>query len=173
MIPDSEVIPASGTTARGRWLETLRGLCDRPGLHGLIEGRLTRILFDAGELGDVSARMSRAMSPGHPPARAAAWVEGFLTGGGLLLVHDSRLLGLVDGWLTGLPADRFTEVLPLLRRTFGGFAAPERRAIGERVRAAGPHGRRDEGPDVDERRAAAAVGTVLAILGRDRGRADG
>ncbi|MGW7482880.1 DUF5682 family protein [Nonomuraea muscovyensis] len=173
VIPDSEVIPASGTTARGRWLETLRGLCDRPGLHGLIEGRLTRILFDAGELGDVSARMSRAMSPGHPPARAAAWVEGFLTGGGLLLVHDSRLLGLVDGWLTGLPADRFTEVLPLLRRTFGGFAAPERRAIGERVRAAGPHGRRDEGPDVDERRAAAAVGTVLAILGRDRGRADG
>lgn len=162
-----------GPGARGRWMETLRGLSDRPGLHGLIEGRVTRILFDADELGDVADRMSRAMSPGHPPARAAAWVEGFLSGGGLLLVHDARLLGLVDGWLTRLPADRFTEVLPLLRRTFGGFAAPERRAIGERVRAAGRPGRGEDGHDVDERRAAGAVATVLAILGREGGRADG
>ncbi|MFG3436570.1 DUF5682 family protein [Nonomuraea sp. NPDC047897] len=167
-----EGLPA-GPGARERWIETLRGLSDRPGLHGLIEGRLTRILFDAGESGDAAGRMSRAMSPGHPPARAAAWVEGFLAGGGLLLVHDARLLALVDGWLTGLPADRFTEVLPLLRRTFGGFSAPERRAVGERVRAAGRTGRRAEGDDVDERRAAAAVGTVLAILGRGGGHADG
>ena len=42
-------------------------------------------------------------------------------------MHDERLLGLVDGWLTGMPADAFTEVLPLLRRTFAAFAAPERR----------------------------------------------
>ncbi|MEV0146198.1 MULTISPECIES: DUF5682 family protein [unclassified Nonomuraea] len=157
--------------ARGRWLRTLRSLSERPGLHGLIEGRLTRILLDAGELDDAAERMSRAMSSGHPPARAAAWVEGFLAGGGLLLVHDARLLELVDGWLTGLSGDQFTGVLPLLRRTFGGFAVPERRAIGERVRSAGRPERRTE-RDVDERRAAPAVATVLTIIGRggtDRG----
>ncbi|WP_235995543.1 DUF5682 family protein [Nonomuraea montanisoli] len=156
---------------RARWLCALRNLSERPGLHGLIEGRLTRILLDAGELGDAADRMSRAMSRGQAPARAAAWVEGFLAGGGLLLVHDARLLQLVDGWLTGLSGDQFTEVLPLLRRTFGGFAVPERRAVGERVRSAGRHVRRPE-RDLDERRAAPAVATVLAIIGAPAGGTD-
>ncbi|SEG28884.1 hypothetical protein SAMN05444920_102462 [Nonomuraea solani] len=162
--PASETA-AGGVSPRSRWLVTLRGISDRQDLHGLIEGRLTRILLDAGELDDPAARMSRAMSRGQVPARAAAWVEGFLAGGGLLLVHDPRLLALVDGWLTGLSGDQFTDVLPLLRRTFGAFAAPERRAIGQRLRSAG----RDEGAreqDVDERRAAAAVATVLSIIGK-------
>ncbi|MEO3869254.1 DUF5682 family protein [Nonomuraea sp. B12E4] len=160
--------PAGGGTSaspRGRWLATLRGISDRQDLHGLIEGRLTRILLDSGELDDAGDRMSRAMSRGQAPARAAAWVEGFLAGGGLLLVHDPRLLSLVDGWLTGLSGEQFTDVLPLLRRTFGGFAAPERRAVGGRLRSAG----RDEGEreqDLDEQRAAGAVATVLAILGK-------
>ncbi|MEU8151165.1 DUF5682 family protein [Nonomuraea sp. NPDC048901] len=153
-----------------RWLVTLRGMSDRPDLHGLIEGRLTRILLDAGELDDADDRMSRAMSRGHAPTRAASWIEGFLGGGGLLLVHDPRLLGLVDAWLTGLDGEQFVDVLPLLRRTFGSFAAPERRAIGERVRSAERSewsGRAGE-QAVDEQRAAAAERTVLAILGRAR-----
>ncbi|TMR96669.1 DUF5682 family protein [Nonomuraea basaltis] len=158
-----EPAEGGGPAPRARWLGTLRGISDRPDLHGLIEGRLTRILLDSGELADAGDRMSRAMSRGQTPARAAAWVEGFLAGGGLLLVHDPRLLNLVDGWLTGLSGDQFTDVLPLLRRTFGSFAAPERRAVGERLRSAG----RAEGErDVDERRAAAAAATVLAIIGR-------
>ncbi|WP_214320693.1 DUF5682 family protein [Nonomuraea sediminis] len=149
---------------RDRWLETLRGICDRGEPHGLIEGRLTRILLDAGSLGDAPERMSRAMSRGNTPARAAAWVEGFLAGGGLLLVHDPRLLELVDSWLAHLTGDQFTEVLPLLRRTFSEFAAPERRAIGDRLKA----GARtvSAGEQVDEERAAPAVRTVLTILGR-------
>jgi hypothetical protein len=43
--------------------------------------------------------MGPALSPGTPPAEAAAWIEGLVgggPGGGLLLVHDERLLGLVD-----------------------------------------------------------------------------
>ncbi|AQZ60460.1 unnamed protein product [[Actinomadura] parvosata subsp. kistnae] len=154
-----------GAGPRGRWLGTLRGISDRQDLHGLIEGRLTRILLDSGELDDAGDRMSRAMSRGQAPARAAAWVEGFLAGGGLLLVHDPRLLGLVDGWLTGLSGEQFTDVLPLLRRTFGSFAAPERRAIGERLRAA-DRGEEAGEQAVDERRAAPAVATVLSILGK-------
>ncbi|MFG1975888.1 DUF5682 family protein [Nonomuraea fuscirosea] len=162
----SEVVEEAGSAVspRGRWMGTLRGISDRQDLHGLIEGRLTRILLDSGELDDAGDRMSRAMSRGQAPARAAAWVEGFLSGGGLLLVHDPRLLGLVDDWLTGLSGEQFIDVLPLLRRTFGGFAAPERRSIGERLRSAGRDDA-DGDQDVDEHRAAAAVATVLSIIG--------
>jgi hypothetical protein len=161
---------------RAGFQDALAGVASRDGLHGLIDGRVTRLLFDAGRLepGEVAPRMARSVSIGVPPARAAAWVEGFLSESGLLLVHDARLLGLVDAWITGLPAAGFTDALPLLRRTFGAFPAPERRAIGERVRQSGPGagegaapggpgGRADE--QLDLARAAAAVRTVAIILG--------
>jgi hypothetical protein len=112
--------------------------------------------------------MARAVSAGAAPDRAAAWVEGFLSGGALLLLHDAALLRLVDAWIAGLPADSFTDVLPLLRRTFGAYPSAERRAIGEQLR------RRPDSPeaapdrpeeDMDETRAAPAATTTLQILG--------
>ncbi|MGY9067803.1 DUF5682 family protein, partial [Streptomyces sp. CAS3] len=79
--------------------------------------------------------MGVALSRGTPPAEAAAWIEGFVGGGGgMLLVHDERLLGLVDTWLTGVPAEAFTDVLPLLRRTFAAYDPGVRRTLGELVR---------------------------------------
>jgi hypothetical protein len=159
---------AAGHVAR--WQGALVGLLDRPGLHGLVDGRLTRLLHDAGLLDDVADRMARAVSVGHvghEPARAAAWIEGFLSGGGLVLVHDEALLRLVDGWIAGLPAEAFTDVLPLLRRTFGRYAAPERRAIGERVRGLGAaaSARPADDEDLDPARALPAARTVARILG--------
>ncbi|WP_243712982.1 DUF5682 family protein [Actinomadura sp. 6K520] len=152
-----------------RWRRTLEGLATRPeALHGLIEGRVTRLLLDAGRLPDVADRMARAVSTGTAPARAAAWVEGFLSGGGLILVHDVALLRLVDDWIAGLPGDSFTDVLPLLRRTFGGYADAERRAIGERLHRLDQVSASSSGPDeedVDAARAAAATATTLHILG--------
>ncbi|WP_373869684.1 DUF5682 family protein [Acrocarpospora pleiomorpha] len=148
---------------RGRWLAALRGVPDRADVPGVIEGRIVRILFDAEVIDDADDRMSRAMSLGHPPVRVAAWIEGFLSGGGLMLVHDARLLAMVDGWLTGLQGEAFIDVLPLLRRTFGAFAPPERRAIGSRV-ASGATAPVEI--TYDESQAAGAIGTVLAILGR-------
>ncbi|GAB1822484.1 DUF5682 family protein [Herbidospora sp. RD11066] len=147
---------------RDRWLAALRTLADRTGLPGVVEGRIVRILFDADRLGDADARMSRAVSIAHPPARAAAWIEGFLSGGGLLLIHDPRLLAMVDDWLMGLRGDAFVEVLPLLRRTFGSFAPPERRSIASRIRS-GSAAEKDIVYDDD--RAAPAVRTVMGILG--------
>lgn len=120
LLDDEPARPVGGSAdsgeepSQGRWLVALRGASGRSDLHGLIEGRLTRILLDAADLdtAEVGRRMSLAMSAGHPPARAAAWIEGFLSGGGLLLVHDSRLLGLVDEWLIGLAPETFVDVLP-------------------------------------------------------------
>jgi len=117
---------------RARWLDTLARLVPR--CPPLISGRLTRLLLDAGRLSadEVAVRMSRELSTAVPAAAAAGWAEGFLAGSGLLLLHDDKLLSLADGWLAGLSADAFTAVLPVLRRTFGEFAPPERRAMGTR-----------------------------------------
>ena len=153
--------------ARDRWLDTLAGLADRDDLHGLLGGQLVRLLRDAGRLDGAAAgvRLSRALSVGSAAPAKAAWVEGFLAGGGLLLVHDADLLAVLDGWVLGLDERTFTDVLPLLRRTFGSFAPAERRSLGDRVRRAPEVGAAAD-PEFDERLAAAALPTVELLLGR-------
>ena len=157
------------TGSRTRWLDTLARVVPR--CPPLISGRLTRLLLDAGRLtaDDVAIRMSRELSPAASAAAAAGWAEGFLAGSGLLLVHDEKLLGLADGWLAGLSADAFAAVLPALRRTFGEFAPPERRAIGDKAARLDGSGRppvlaASADDDLDEDRAVPAVRVVAAIL---------
>ena len=154
--------------SRARWLAALTRLNGPP----LISGRVTRLLLDATEItiDEAAQRMTRELSAGAPASAAAGWAEGFLSGSGLLLVHDQRLLQLTDTWLAGLDADTFQAVLPALRRTFGAFAPPERRAIGEQAkrldRAGGEAARPSTGDDdIDWDLAATAVRTVAGILG--------
>jgi hypothetical protein len=155
-----------GPEAASRWLDTLHKL-DRAA--PLLDGRITRILADASRLdiAEVAARLARALTPGVEPARGAAFVEGFFAGGALLLVHDDRLLRVIDEWLAAIPADTFTEVLPLLRRTFGAFAGPERRAIGERASRLSVHSgqKAATAEEVDVRRAEAALPVIAKLLG--------
>ncbi|QES31691.1 hypothetical protein DEJ47_23135 [Streptomyces venezuelae] len=129
---------------RARWLSVLRTLAGRESAAGVVRGRCVRLLLDGGELGDeeVARLMGLALSRGSAPAEGAAWIEGFVgggSGGGMLLVHDGRLLGLVDDWLCGVSDDAFTDVLPLLRRTFSAYEPGVRRTLGELVRR-GPVG---------------------------------
>jgi hypothetical protein len=63
------------------------------------------------------------------PAEAAQWLEGFLYGSGLLLLHHAELWQTLDGWVRGLQAETFGELLPLLRRTFSQFSPPERQKM--------------------------------------------
>ncbi|MFH8347889.1 DUF5682 family protein [Streptomyces sp. NPDC018045] len=192
--------PGSGTEAgsgdrgggglRERWAVVLWKLAERESVPGLLRGRAVRLLLDDGRLGtgDAERLMGLALSPGTPPAGAAGWIEGFAGGdaGGLLLVHDERLLALVDDWLSHVPADAFTVVLPLLRRTFAEFDAGARRMLGELIRRGparpnGPYpgqdaGRADQeaavpgfGPGLDRDRAAAVLPTLRFLLGLTEG----
>jgi hypothetical protein len=160
--------PIQQGDSRERWLAALDRLYRPP----LLAGRVTRLLLDGERIGteEAALRMSRELSAGAAAQAAAGWAEGFLSGSGLLLVHDERLLRLADGWLSGLDAETFQQVLPALRRTFGTFEPPERRAIGERAASldgAGPAVTADSGEDdLDQARAAVATRAVLEILGR-------
>jgi hypothetical protein len=136
-------------------------------VHGLVQGRATRLLHDGGHghPDEVGRRLGRALSAGTPPASGARFVEGFLAGSGTVLVHDVGLRELVDRWVSSLTIEAFTDVVPLLRRTFGAFEAAERRQLGQLV--AGRAGSRPAtfGDGIDPDRALLAVGTVRAMLG--------
>ncbi|MFE0092122.1 DUF5682 family protein [Streptomyces sp. NPDC058991] len=174
------LLPRSGELG-GRWADVLGRLVLRDAVPGLIRGRAARLLLDDGRLaqGEAARLMGLALSRGTAPAEAAAWIEGFVggaSGGGVLLVHDERLLGLVDAWLTSVPADAFTAVLPLLRRTFSAFEPGVRRTLGELARqgrtAGGPvradTGVTGFGAGADERRADAVLPVLRLILEGER-----
>ncbi len=156
------------------WHRTLAMLADIPNLHGLIAGRAVRILLDGGAIiaEEAARRMGLGLSTASQPSYAAAWIEGFLHGSGQILIHDPALLRMIDSWLSRLPEEIFLQLLPLLRRTFGQFARPERRNIGERVKREGAGmrtaGMRDSASaDFDLARAEAVLPLVARLLGFD------
>lgn len=151
---------------RSDWLDTLAGLLDRSDVPAEITGRVVRVLFDAGRIADGPQRVHRALSYGSSASDKAAWVDGFFADGALLLIHDVELRGLVDGWVADLTDEEFVDVLPLVRRTFSTFSAPERRLIGERIAAArSSRPRTAPAPTYDLTLAAPALATIDRLLG--------
>ena len=160
----SAVMVRDDRDASARWLQAMAGVIDRDDVNGLLVGRMVRLLRDSGSITETAAaqRLSWALSVGSTPTAKAGWVDGFLGGGGLVLVHDRALLTLIDTWVRQLREQDFIDTLPLLRRTFGAFEAGERRAIGQAVRG----GRRVETTvETDARRGRAAMAVVADILG--------
>jgi hypothetical protein len=121
---------------RASWIAVLRGLIVRDAVHGLVRGRCTRLVLEMGALdGDELRRLAGlALSSAVPAPQAAAWVEGVLRGSGLALLQQDSLWLALDAWLADLTPNTFVALLPLLRRAFSGFHAPERRAMGEKVK---------------------------------------
>jgi hypothetical protein len=146
------------------WRAMLQRISLSDTAHPLISGYAHRVLYDASllEFTALSLAFSRSLSPGNEPTVGAHWVEGLLSGSGAVLVHDDRLRGLVDEWVRNATADNFVQVLPLLRRTFAQFPPPERRQIGERLRAGQQLQSKAANNEFDE----TAARAVLPILKR-------
>ncbi|UGT57452.1 DUF5682 family protein [Nocardia asteroides] len=153
--------------AGAEWLATLQRIADRDDVHGAIAGRAVRLLCDAERIDDAESarRLAAALSVGNTPAAKAAWIDGFLGGRGLLLVHDRELLRRIDEWLRELGEDQFVATLPLLRRTFGSFESGERRAIGQALRDTGQATPAASSTAVDPARGQLALRAAAAILG--------
>lgn len=151
------------------WWMVLKQLANRESLHGLLGGRCCRLLLDGGqfETTEAACRLGLALSLATEPTQAAAWIEGFLKGSGLLLLHDQDIWQVLDQWVCELAPDTFVTLLPLLRRTFSTFPAAERRQMGERVTqgrvGAGLQGWGSEELDCD--RAEMVLPLVAQLLG--------
>ncbi|MEV4951099.1 DUF5682 family protein [Paenarthrobacter nitroguajacolicus] len=149
------------------WHGALAAVARSDTIHGAVAGRATRLLMDAGlvEGDDVAARLSRRLSIATPAPEAAAWLDGLLSGDATLLIHDPRLLQIVDDWVEGVDDEVFEDVLPLVRRTFSAFSRPERREIGEQLSRVGSGGTSAEAISMDLAGAGPAIQTMAGILG--------
>ena len=124
------------------WRETLQKLADNNQVNGLIAGLACRLLFQSGHFKKeaVAMRMNRVLSLAGLVAAdlnrllwMTAWLDGFLRGSEMVLVHDKALWGLLDEWVIALPEEQFMGIVPLLRRTFSSFSESVREQLGRRI----------------------------------------
>ncbi|MBD2768953.1 hypothetical protein IC235_13760 [Hymenobacter sp. BT664] len=128
------------------WYAALAAVQRNAASNGLLAGAAARLLFDAQQAdADTTATvLGLALAPAQPTDYATAWIEGFLRGSGLLLIHHRELFGLLDTWLGSLAEDTFRETVPLLRRAFTDFSVPERQQL---LALAGQDAARPTAPD--------------------------
>lgn len=114
---------------RPLWHEALQRISTRGA--PLLAGLGTRLLFDQGVSAteQVSTVVQLRLSLTQPPLEVAQWLEGFLHGGGLLLLYRAPLWHMLNRWVCALEKDAFEQVLPLLRRTFSQFSEGERQKL--------------------------------------------
>ncbi len=156
------------TSLAGNFRRVLEKMISSETVHPKVRGHAVRLLRDASHLDDetVARHLGFALSPGMPALSAAAWLEGFLQGGGSMLVHDKALLGLVDEWLSSLGDENIQKILPLLRRTFGNFSYPERaRIAGSIAQGISTITARPAEMNFNRKRALPAIAVVAKLLG--------
>jgi len=124
---------------RGEWLGVVESLVAPDAVHPRVRGYACRLLVEQGRFGksELGRATSLALSQAVEPARAAQWIEGLLFGQALLLLHRDEVLTTLHEWIAGLSQEVFTRELPLLRRAFASFTAPERRNLARKVKSLG------------------------------------
>lgn len=152
------------------WLHALKKAAEADATHPLLRGLFTRMLFDKDiyPAEKTATLMQYALSSADEAHSGALWMEGFLYGSGLLLLHIPQLWSILDEWVGNMPEGHFTEVLPLLRRAFSNFSLPEREKM-LRLAQSGALKTRDDGhgltPPFDQDRARQVLPTVKLLLG--------
>jgi hypothetical protein len=152
-----------------QWQQTLKTVTGNKNTAPVIAGYTTRLLKDhqvlQGE--ELISVFSYNMSASIAPDITAAWLEGFLKGSGTLLLIDEDLWVVVNNWVAQLDHDVFTQVLPLLRRTFSAFTQSERRKIGEKAKSGNTSGLQNQliNTELDTERAVKGIPVVMQLLG--------
>jgi hypothetical protein len=148
------------------WQKTLSLIGTSAATAPLLAGLATRMLFDKSSLtpeqtGDAMRfRLSRA----QPPGESAQWLEGFLYGSGLLLLHHRELWMILDDWMGSFSEEAFVDTLPLLRRTFSQFSPPERQKMLDLAKHGAPAVETQPDGDWDADRAAGVLEFVRTIF---------
>ena len=153
------------------WTKTLEQIATTPAINGRLQGACTRILMDKKiyNIAVVSRQMRYALSKGNQKQEAAFWLEGFLHGSGLLLIHNPKLWQVLDEWIEELAMDDLLEILPLLRRTFSSFSDSERRkmmALAKTETLPPTANKPSNTIHIEEERAKRVLPTIALLLGK-------
>ena len=113
------------------WEKVLFNISELPKVNGVLAGACSRILLDKRAITAEKAaeHMSYFLSLGNDAMNAASWIEGFLNGSGLIIIHEPKIWNILDNWVELLEMDTLMSILPLLRRTFSAFSASERQKM--------------------------------------------
>ena len=153
-----------------QWIHALEKATRASAAHPLIRGLCARMLFDrsAGPPAETARLMRYSLSATDEAQTGALWLEGFLYGNGLLLIHIPELWAILDEWIAEMPEAHFDEILPLLRRAFSSFTPPEREKMLRMARTEPQKTAKDESdmaPPFDQKRAKKVLPTVRLLLG--------
>ncbi len=148
-----------------QWFQALQVVSGNERVNGILRGASVRLLFDRNQLSvaETSLHLRYSLSHGNAALTAAQWLEGFLQGSGLILLHHHKLWNLVDEWVKQLPEDGFREVLPVLRRAFSRFSPSERQKMLQQAGMAPSQA--PIADDYDENRAIMVLPVVRRMMG--------
>lgn len=149
------------------WLQALAEISRQAQCNERLRGLCVRLLFDknASSAAETNAALRLALSPGQNQLGIAHWLEGFLYGSGLVLIHNPPFWQILDDWLAELPLPEFEEILPVLRRAFADFSAAERTQMLQLARQMpASEAIKAQQPTIDQVRAAQVLPTVLQLL---------
>lgn len=150
------------------WHQVLHQIAHMKNVNGILTGGCSRILFDRQEITieKTVEHMRFSLSQANSALAAAHWIEGFLHGSGLLLIHNPSLWNILDEWVAELDMIQFTDLLPLLRRTFSEFPTPERQKMMDLAKKRQIQtSQTDKAVVYDEVRVAKVLPTVRLLLG--------
>ncbi len=121
---------------RLNWIDALKKTSTMQTAAPKVQGFCYKLRYDLQELSPeaTAQAFSQALSIGNPPAFAAAWLEGFLQDAANILLVDEVIWDIINDWVASLNDENFTEVVPLLRRTFANYSSPERQKIAQKAK---------------------------------------
>lgn len=150
------------------WQETAVKIISVEQAAPVIRGFCTKMLYDAKYIDSDTAanEFSKALSVNNDPSFSANWLEGFLKDAATVLILDDAIWNIVNQWVASLEEEIFSQIIPLLRRTFSIYSNVEKTKIAEKVK----HGKTTaiggkKAMDIDTERAAMVLPVLETLMG--------
>jgi hypothetical protein len=130
-----EIALTQDAVEKDAWFEAGEALVADYAVNPRASGLACGLLYLAQEIDEarVVDIVGQRLSNLAEPAAAAGFLAGFLEVNALVLVKSRPVVHALDGFLMGIPPERFRDVLPVLRRALGPLGATERRYLIEHI----------------------------------------
>ncbi len=150
-----------------RWHYTLEHIKNTEEAHAMLRGLSLRLLFDQDKLDQEAVKYSivDAIHTATERLQFAYWMEGFLNGSALLLIHNPPFWNVLNDWIESLDKEDFKAILPILRRTFTSFSAAERQKMLHLARFGFTEFEQQQEEETNPERAKEVIAVVKSLLG--------